>query len=638
MKGKILSCIGLGILGALTFTACTSDPKDELYITSSSLEYSLEKKSDEKYSVSFSVDDSKSTLAKHNAANISYYIVNDNSANALMVNNKFTASNEGIVEVGAKIGDLESSNKITITVKYSDSFVAKSEEDIAKKLTEISKKTIDFGSVVDLGIPKELSSKYSLIGCDDYMFINENGKLEVCGITLATKVKLHSDITDNDIWTGYLSSTFGSIISTAIRNELVSSNIISQSDRKVSKTQLEMVHKLSLDGLIANDVTSIDGIKWLPNLEELDLSNNGIDNIDFAASASNLKKIILKNNNISNIEALKNHMDLEYIDLSDNNLTDISYLQNYVNVKYLDLSNNSITDITSVGNLPEVESVFLNNNKLNNFKDALSSLVNLKELGIGNCGLTFQQINSIQFINKNNITYLDLSGTNANLTDITKFSNLKSLILEDANLAGSDLTKLNELKHLEYLDISKNALNTSDLCESKNGVVTFKLKATDLRNLNTLCLGGNAFESLPDISKFSYLETLDLTDSYNLKSIKSLGKLNVKELILDQCNSIDITSDAGVSYLASISKTNLPYLERLSIKDGLNYMTKDLFNSISSMVQNGNFALRFIDENYIDKDSISNYSKSIFFTMDDFLTNCTETTDGKIYITLVHKK
>lgn len=634
MKRNILSCIGLGVLGALAFTACAKEAPDELYIESTSDVFTLEKKSDTSYSIEFSVNTSKSTLAKHNQLDISYYIVGSNDAEAVMVKNKFRAVKGGTVEVGAKIGDLESSNKITINVKYSDNYVAKSEDEIVKNLEEISKKTIDFGSTINLGIPEDLAVKYSLVGCDDYMFINDKGELEVCGIILSTQVKLHSDLTNKDIWTGYLSSTFGSILATAVRNELINENVISSSDRKISKTQLQRVKKLSLDGLIVNDVTSINGIKWLTNLEELDLSNNGIDNIDFASSASNLKKIILKNNNnISDITTLKNHMGLEYIDLSDNNLTEIGYLQNYGNVKYLDLSNNNITDITSVGNLTLLESVFLNNNKLTVFKDALASLDNLKELGLGNCGLTFTQINSISFVNKSNITYLDLSSTSVNLNSVTQFTNLKSLILENANLNnGADISELNKLKSLTYLDISNNDLNTSDLCVQNNGVLSFKLDASELRNLSTLCLGGNSFSDLPDISKFVYLDTLDLTNSYNLTSLNSLGKLNIKELILDECNSINITSDNGTSYLNAISKTNLPNLQKLSTVAGLNYMTSDLYNSISSRVQNGDFSLRFINDDYIDKNTISNYSKSIYFTMDEFIKNSTETIDGNVYI------
>ena len=61
-------------------------------------------------------------------------------------------------------------------------------------------------------------------------------------------------------------------------------------------------------------------------------------------------------------------------------------------------------------------------------------------------------------------------------------------------------------------------------------------------------------------------------------------------------------------------------------------MTSDLYNSISSRVQNGDFSLRFINDDYIDKNTISNYSKSIYFTMDEFIKNSTEIIDGKSYI------
>lgn len=620
MKKRVLFIL-LFIVGIFSLVSCLGDEKESFIISSSSNEYLLDKKTDSSYKLTFSVNES-SNLKKHLKNDVVYYIDGDNSCEAVMVNDSFTATKEGKVIVKARIDDLISKNSIEINVKYSDSYIAESEEDIASKLEEISKKTIDFGSVIDLGINASSANMYYLSGCDDVMFINDNGQLEVCGVMLSTEVTLHSNVTNKNIWTGYLSSTFGTILATSVKNELVSNNIISKTQTTITKNHMAQVKKLNLDGLISNDVTSINGIKWLTNLEELDLSNNGIDNIDFASGAKNLKRLIVNNNNIQTLEKLKQHINLEYLNISNNLIKDLDYVHRFTKLKYLDISSNGISDITNVGNLINIESLFLNNNKLTVFKDALSALNNLKELGLGNCGLTFKDVKSIQFIDKANITYLDLSGTNVNLDNVVEFGNLNTLILENSNLVGADISKLNALSKLKYLDISNNSLNKSSLCSSNNGVLKFKLDANFLRSLDTLCLGENEFSELPDLSSFVYLNTLDLTNSYNLKSLDSLGKLNIKELILDECNSIKIDDD-GTKYLNALSKENLPNLEKLSITSGLNYMTKDLYEKITSRVKNGDFKLKFINEEYIDKDTIYNYSQSIFFSMEEFLTATT---------------
>ena len=604
-------------------------PSEESFsIKSSANEYLLEKKSNSDYKLTFSVATDKSNLKTYSVDDVIYYIDGDNNAQAVMVGNEFTASAEGIVKVAAKIGDLKSTNSLTINVKYSKEFLSSNEDDIINKIEEVSKKTIDFGSVVDIGISEASANYYHLNGCDDVMFINEQGKLEVCGVMSATEVELYSDITKKNIWVGELASTFGSIMATSVRNELINNKIISSRFDTITKNHVAQVKKLSLSGLITNDVTSIDGLKWLTGLEELDLSNNGIDNIDFASNAKNLKKLIVNNNNISDLEKLKEHKDIEYLDISNNNIENLNYVHRYKKLRYLDLSSNGISDITNVGNLSYLESLFLNNNKLKTFKDALAELNYLRELGLGNCGLTFNDIKSIQFIDKENITYLDFSETNINLENVVEFKNLETLILENADLSSSDISRINQLHNLKYLDISNNALNNSDLLVRTNDSEKFKLDANELRNLNTLCIGGNEFSSIPNLTDFINLNTLDLTNSYNLKSLDSLGKLNISELILDECNSI-IIDDNGNKYLTAIGKNNLPNLEKLSIKSGLNYMTKDLYDYIVSMVIRGDFKLKFISDEYIDKNTIFNYKNSIFFSMNEFLNKAVSTESDK---------
>lgn len=605
--------------------------KDKLYISASSTEYYIDKKSDYTYHLKLEVDD-KSVLSKHSKTDVQYYIKGENICEAVMVGDSFTAVNTGTVTVSAKINDLESSNDIVITVRFSDEFIASNESEVANKLEEISKKTIDFGSINNIGIMEENADKYHLLGCDDIMFINDKGQLEVCGVMLSTEVTLHSDVTNKDIWKGDLSSTFGTILATSVKNELISNNIISKYETKITKTHMSKVKKLNLDGLISNDVTSINGLRWLTNLEELNLSNNGIDNIDFAASATKLKKLIINNNNISTLEKLKEHKEIEYLDISNNLLNNVDYIHRFTKLTYLNLSSNSIDDITNVGNLVNIESLFLNDNSLKTFKDALAALNNLKELGLGYCGLTFTDIKSIKFIDKSNITYLDFSGSNVNLTNLTEFRNVEELILQEANLNdGADIALLNELPRLKYLDISKNDLNLSNLCSSDGETLSFKLKADSLRNLETLCLGGNEFSTLPDLSSFVYLKTLDLTNAYNLKSLESLGKLNIQELILDECNSIKIDDDSS-SYLSALSKENLPKLERLSIVSGLNYMTNDLYLQLTSKVKAGEFKLKFINDDYIDQNTIYNYTQSIYFSMEEFIKNVTILQDENIVL------
>ena len=98
-----------------------------------------------------------------------------------------------------------------------------------------------------------------------------------------------------------------------------------------------------------------------------------------------------------------------------------------------------------------------------------------------------------------------------------------------------------------------------------------------------------------------------------------------KELILDKCNSI-VVDDDGAAYKAAIDA--MPNLEKLSIKEGFNYITESLYTYLNTKVQNGELQLRFLDDKYVDYSTIYNYSRSVFFSMDSFLNATTQDSDG----------
>ena len=87
-------------------------------------------------------------------------------------------------------------------------------------------------------------------------------------------------------------------------------------------------------------IESLDGIQYMTNLKELELSGYSIENISNLKSLTQLERLDLSNNEIKDAGPLQNLVNLEYLDLSDNSITDIKALKNLANLRYLYLDDN----------------------------------------------------------------------------------------------------------------------------------------------------------------------------------------------------------------------------------------------------------------------------------------------------------
>lgn len=176
--------------------------------------------------------------------------------------------------------------------------------------------------------------------------------------------------------------------------------------------QLDLRSKKLTDEDIVN-------IKYMVNLEDLDLGYNQITDISPIAGLENLKSLDLYNNQISDISALTWLTNLEELVMGENNISNISALSGLTKLTKLSMGNNNISDLSP-----------------------LAGLTNLTELSAQSC-----QISDVSALaGLTNLTYLRL-GYN-NISDHTVFlalaDNLDSLLLE-GNPVCDDKEKAKEL-------------------------------------------------------------------------------------------------------------------------------------------------------------------------------------------------
>lgn len=114
-----------------------------------------------------------------------------------------------------------------------------------------------------------------------------------------------------------------------------------------TESDMARVKKLDLENWKIDDVRFL---KYFPNLEDLNLSENTISDISQLPSLKNLKKLDLRRNNISIIPVLNGLPNLESLDISENKISNVDNLANLCAGKLINVKaeKNNITNIDKI--------------------------------------------------------------------------------------------------------------------------------------------------------------------------------------------------------------------------------------------------------------------------------------------------
>jgi serine/threonine protein kinase len=308
--------------------------------------------------------------------------------------------------------------------------------------------------------------------------------------------------------------------------------------------------KLSLVGF---DLSSLDGLEALTNLEVLDVSHNDLTNLS-PLDQLHLNELYATGNQLTSAPAYES---LVYLDLSDNDLTELAPLATDHRLTNLALNNNCITDLSPLEQLTSLRTLGIAGNGLTDI-GALYGLNNLKNVSLdgntlGNnqlltllkrcpdCKLDVEVLTDIPKEVKigsrsypTSATSLDLESRNLTDEDI---ANLKYMVnLHSLKMAGNnvtDLSVISRLYGLTYLDVGHNQLtdlsllsgliNLETLLVSSNQV-TDLTPVEHLTHLVNLSAGNNPISDLSPLSELESLRMIAICD-FRASSLEPLYPL-----------------------------------------------------------------------------------------------------------------
>ena len=299
------------------------------------------------------------------------------------------------------------------------------------------------------------------------------------------------------------------------------------------------LHHLNLSG--NPSLTKIDGIEAVADtLRFLSINGTNITNLDFLKDLTNLEEFQADDTGITSIEVLSNCEKLYAISVNGNKLKSLKGLENTINLQSVDAGYNELTDIKEISNNVLLRRVYLNHNKITDISALKNANAKLTSLYVDD-----NQISDISCLEGFSVLEYFSADRNA-IADISALK--QATELKEITITKNKLTSLNGLENcmqLKRINASDNQISDVSALSNlplpgtygayvnlgNNKITEITLK--DAVNLLFLNLHGNEIPNFTfgescviDTVIYDYKDTIDYAE---------LAKANVKFHYIVDC-------------------------------------------------------------------------------------------------------
>ncbi|HAA0649776.1 internalin [Listeria monocytogenes] len=263
----------------------------------------------------------------------------------------------------------------------------------------------------------------------------------------------------------------------------------SSSAAEVSQADLDKVRKLdgsTSDRMPMPIIYSIEGVEYLQNLWEFDISGQSVSNISPLEGLSNLETVYISENNINDLSPLSKSPKIKVLDASNNNINDISTLSSLPNLNAVRLNNNSISDISVLRDFPANQFVFiyLADNKIKDISPLEGK--SFQQLTLNNNEISdISPLSKMTLYSEDSLTdnfYIDIS--NNHISDISSLKNadlgkLDYFFAEDQSIINqpkafsTNFTLENKVKNINGTPVTPQ--NISNSGSYSNAILSWQL-------------------------------------------------------------------------------------------------------------------------------------------------------------------
>ena len=311
--------------------------------------------------------------------------------------------------------------------------------------------------------------------------------------------------------------------------------------------------------VVGNQVSDLSPLAACPKLTVLWISQNKVHDLTPLKGCAKLEDLVADGNGLSSVSGVSGHENLRRISLADNKLTSADGLEDLVGLEELSLARNQLTDISALSGNTSLRRVDLSSNQLSDVM-ALASCGGMEHLSLAS-----NQIGSLDVCER--FTKLEqLNASHNQLSDVSKLascSRLEFLALQDNQIESIDALG-NGFVKLLALNVSFNRLTTV-------------APLADCSKLRYLVMNDNQVKTLDGLQGKPELDSLlasnnQLTDISALES--STGVLQNLDLGSNQISDISCISGMGSADKYGVRCNVLLDHNKLTSAEGLPFGTK----------------------------------------------------------------
>ncbi len=313
-------------------------------------------------------------------------------------------------------------------------------------------------------------------------------------------------------------------------------NCIAEHLKKEDDTILEHeIPELKELDCSSKDISSLEGIEQLTDLEVLDLSYNNFKAFKELTKLDKLKELDLSGNNLLEITDLKNIQSVTTLRLSDTKFKDFTTVASLENLKVLYLNENSLTDISQLSAMKNLGELYLKNNELSDISP-LKNLTNITILSISENKISdISVLSSLSLLEKLYMYSNPVSDISA-VSDLTKLTYLSA-----KNCKIEDISPISALTNLKKLYLSENSFNKLDNLASLENLEELYVRKLniydlmpikDLLKLQKISLKHNQITDISPLSKMVELTTVWVEENC-IADFSALDELTSKGLKID---------------------------------------------------------------------------------------------------------
>ncbi|KAL9274465.1 phosphatase 1 regulatory inhibitor subunit PPP1R7-like protein, partial [Drosera capensis] len=161
-------------------------------------------------------------------------------------------------------------------------------------------------------------------------------------------------------------------VSNTLKELYVSKNEVTKME------EIEHLHNLQILELGSNRLRVLEKLESLTVLQELWLGRNRIKSVNLCGLKC-IKKISLQSNRLVSMKGFEECVALEELYLSHNGIQKMEGLSTLLNLRILDVSSNKLTSVDDIENLTRLEDLWLNNNQIASLDGIVEAVAGSRE-------------------------------------------------------------------------------------------------------------------------------------------------------------------------------------------------------------------------------------------------------------------